>query len=257
MCIKKLFAISKGEKATDKQFTKVLISSLCGILLCMGCLFSTTWAWFAQSVNNGENVIQIATMPEAVLKVDGQEFVSGEVLQGGTHQISINHNGEQDVFAQKSTLYVILSFDGNNMVCIQLNAENGYFQELTAQIPEGASCGMTWDISWLAPVNAELLTENVIEVAVENSADSATEEKQPVTEPTEGTQPVTEPLVETQPVTEPTEGTQPVTEPLVETQPVTEPTEETQPVTENTEAAEQITETTEAATETTTEPVME
>ena len=40
--MKELFAVPEGKKITEKMFGRVLISSVCSILLCMACLIGTT-----------------------------------------------------------------------------------------------------------------------------------------------------------------------------------------------------------------------
>lgn len=61
MRIKDLFTVPEGEKVTEQVFHRVLISSICSILLCMTCLAGTTWAWFTVSIENTGNVIEIAS----------------------------------------------------------------------------------------------------------------------------------------------------------------------------------------------------
>ena len=61
MGIKKLFTVPEGEKITEQVFCRVLISSICSMLLCMACLAGTTWAWFTVSIENTGNVIEIGT----------------------------------------------------------------------------------------------------------------------------------------------------------------------------------------------------
>ena len=57
--LKSLFTVPEGEKITEKQMQRVLVSSVCSILLLLSCLVSTTWAWFAVSIENTGNVIEI------------------------------------------------------------------------------------------------------------------------------------------------------------------------------------------------------
>ena len=66
MKIKHLFAVPQGEKVTEKHLRRVLISSICSILLCMTCMVSTTWAWFTVSIENTNNVIEMATATASV-----------------------------------------------------------------------------------------------------------------------------------------------------------------------------------------------
>ena len=66
MKIKDLFTVPEGQKVTEKVFHRVLISSICSILLCMSCLVSTTWAWFTVSIENQGNEIQIVEFEVSV-----------------------------------------------------------------------------------------------------------------------------------------------------------------------------------------------
>ena len=50
MRLKDLFTVPTGEKVTERHLNRVLVSSICGLLLCMACLVGTTWAWFTDSV---------------------------------------------------------------------------------------------------------------------------------------------------------------------------------------------------------------
>lgn len=52
-----LFSDHDGKKITEKYLYRMLVVSICGIFLCMGCLAGTTWAWFAVTIENKDNVI--------------------------------------------------------------------------------------------------------------------------------------------------------------------------------------------------------
>lgn len=74
--LKFLFTVQEGEKVTEKTLRRVLISSVCSILLCMMCLFSTTWAWFAVSVESDFTIsivsqeVQAEIQPKQAGKTD-------------------------------------------------------------------------------------------------------------------------------------------------------------------------------------------
>ena len=48
------------EKLSDKAFARLALTSILGILVCIICLCSTTYAWFTGSVPNDNNKIQTA-----------------------------------------------------------------------------------------------------------------------------------------------------------------------------------------------------
>ena len=47
-------------KLTDKAFSRFLITSVIGILVCIACLCSSTYAWFAESIPSSNNTIASA-----------------------------------------------------------------------------------------------------------------------------------------------------------------------------------------------------
>lgn len=102
------------ETNIEQQFFRVLASSVCGILLCMSCLVGTTWAWFMASVENTENVIQLANWKletsvagdsAAVSPVDGVYS-----LPEGSYTINMafTSDGAGDAFSVADTVYVVM-----------------------------------------------------------------------------------------------------------------------------------------------------
>lgn len=84
--LKYLFTVPEGEKITEKHLTRVLVSSICSILLCMSCLVSTTWAWFAVSVENTGNVIEVgsfAVTTTVTSLADGAEIQPTSLYEHG------------------------------------------------------------------------------------------------------------------------------------------------------------------------------
>lgn len=212
MRIQDLFTVPEGKKVTPRLFGRVLLSSVCGILLCIACLVSTTYAWFSTTIDNADNVIQIAT-PNVALQVNGG---SGMQLIAGTNTVSIAHTAAPDDFQHRSTLYVTLTLNETASYTCVLSAANGYQQQIT--VDTDVPCTLTYEVSWFAPAGAIMLTDNVIEVQTE-------EETEPPADPAEQTDP-TDPTVETNP-TDPTAETDPA-DPTAETDP-TDPTAETDP----------------------------
>jgi hypothetical protein len=171
--IKELFTVPEGTKVTERIFTKVLLSSVCSILLCMVCLVSTTWAWFTVSIENQGNEIKIAE-PEVKLQVNGETFKSGNQLRSGEHKILIKHANELDDLQKKSTLYVTFYMDDETIGYVKLAEEDGltaytaanqdqrYSLELTFKVERAGK--LSWEVSWLRPNNVKALTDSVITV---------------------------------------------------------------------------------------------
>ena len=66
----------KTEKLTDKAFTRLFVTSILGIVICLVCLCSTTWAWFSTDVSSSENVIQSGEGKLAVTVTNDQAEIS-------------------------------------------------------------------------------------------------------------------------------------------------------------------------------------
>ena len=52
--------LNTTEKLTDKAFSRLVITSVLGILVCIVCLCSTTFAWFADSAPSNGNSMKTA-----------------------------------------------------------------------------------------------------------------------------------------------------------------------------------------------------
>ena len=201
MRTKTLFSITDGEKVTEKALRRVLISSICSILLCMTCLVSTTWAWFAVSIENTGNVIQIGK-PEIKLTVADMEYNSGTELSDTDIALNVVHTNNADDFDKKSVLYVTLTIQndgGTSTVYTTLNESNNYSAAINIKNSTGKPCSFSWTASWFTPVNAVALTHNTIIL-------NAVELAEPSTQPT--TETITDSAAE--PSAEPTTG---ITEP--------------------------------------------
>lgn len=166
MRIRDLRAAPKEQKITEGYLRQVLISSVCGILLCMSCLAGTTWAWFTVSIENCDNVIQIGR-PEVKLTVDGAEYPSGTVFSAGSYRVSMEHANEWDDFQKKSELYVILTLQSGGeteSAYAVLREDNAYTFSLEAE--SNQEFALSWEVSWIEP-NAVGLAGDKVSLTVE------------------------------------------------------------------------------------------
>lgn len=191
MKMKELFSVPQGKGISDKYLYRVLISSICSILLCMGCLAGTTWAWFTVSLENAENVIQIGT-PTVKVTVrdvgtpadDGQataatEFSSGAGLVAGKHVITVLNAGNADDLDRKSTLYVAFSVGNEVIGRVVLNCENNY--TASVQLVTDRESVLTWTASWFPPEGAKPLDGSAIDLREPVTTEPVTTEPSDVT----------------------------------------------------------------------------
>jgi len=185
-------------KSYNNYFNRILLCSICCIFLCIGCMVKPTWAWFAVSVENTNNVIEVGE-PSLAVSFDGTEissevsFLSEPMLPAGEYDIHLENSSEADDLNQKSTLYVTFTIDGEELGYVMFD------EEMSITLKAEKDCSLSWVVSWFVPNHAEMLTENVIVV----EGDEPLVEQQP---PTEGTGETTEEE------NKPTEGTGETTE---------------------------------------------
>ena len=183
MRLKDLFTVPAGEKVTEKHLNRVLLSSICGLLLCMACLVGTTWAWFADSIVNEGNVIQIGT-PQVVLQVNGADVEDGGKLQAGTHTITVAHANQADSLAKKSNLFVTFTISktlGNEAKIvsqyIMLDETNGYAAQISLQLD--AEYAFSWNTTWATPAGVNPVAEQTIVVTADQPSSDPPAVEQP------------------------------------------------------------------------------
>ena len=99
---KKLFSgllyVPKHGKVSDKEFTRIMISSVLGIMLCVICLAGLTWAWFCGSVSSAANNITAASFNIQIdVKVKGTERPISRTVENGIYSFSLENNKAYDV----------------------------------------------------------------------------------------------------------------------------------------------------------------
>lgn len=237
MQLKDYFTVPSGQKITEKHLRRVLISSICGMLLCMSCLAGTTWAWFTVSIENTNNVIQIGE-PQILLSVGGSNWKSGDSLAAnGEYVVLIEHANDWDYFEKKSTLYVTLTIKSESGIITRytvLDSKNQYRTEVTIQ--SELDFELTWEVSWFAPPNAIALEDDPIVIvapAVPETTEAPTDESK-----NESSVPTENPSGDTQTPSDTPSG-EPVTPPETTTGQTEEPSETTSEPTGDAEGSDE------------------
>lgn len=166
MRIRELFTVTNGKKVTEKAFARVLVSSICSILLCMACLAGTTWAWFTVSIENTGNVIQIATVSANVSITDHENNVVDKSsenqyeLQVGTYAIEVEV--ENDKAEWKHPVYVLMSVASNgecDYYYLTFMPDNDNQQlEFTCSKPVAVS----FSVAWMEPASAVSIGDEAV-----------------------------------------------------------------------------------------------
>ena len=195
MRIKNLFTIPTEEKVTEKALRRVLISSVCSILLCMICLVGTTWAWFTVSVENTGNVIEIAAVtadasitPSENTEAPIQNDDGSYLLVNGKYTISVvvDDNADTlDAFGNKHPVYVAIVISDD---CYYFQFGGSETKTVLLTVHESPVKLSFGSASWVKPENAVLIEMETIVVGeepVEETTEPSTEATEPSTEATE------------------------------------------------------------------------
>ena len=191
MKIKELFTVPEGQKVTEKVFHRVLISSICSILLCMSCLVSTTWAWFTVSIENQGNEIQIVDLMVQINGAEiGDQATSGYPLADSETyavQARITRGSASGTLLTDTRIpYIVMTVkpdSGGEQVYYGENAELSVtIQNLAATV----SFGVVWSAEKPA---GTLITENQLLTAAEETTTPSDNISEVTTETTAATTP--------------------------------------------------------------------
>ena len=111
-----LFYVPKYEKVSDVSFSRIIVSSVLGILLCIFCLAGLTWAWFSGSSSSAANSITAAEFKVKV-KINDIEITSADgkyTLSQGKNTVTVTADGSA------TTGYCIVKFGENTYHTIQI-----------------------------------------------------------------------------------------------------------------------------------------
>ena len=117
MKLKDLFTVPEGKPITEKVFYRVLVCTICSMILSMSCLVGTTWALFSVTIDNGVNQISISEVNVSVTKeiqsddgtLESGIYIvpHGATLEPGDYNVKISYNVQPDSLKQLSKAYVI------------------------------------------------------------------------------------------------------------------------------------------------------
>ena len=87
---------TKEKHMTDRAFSRLMLTSVIGIVVCIACLCSSSWAWFTESVPNTGN--SIATAGDCLLSYTvtnelGEEVAgldTGALLEAGSYRVTLS-----------------------------------------------------------------------------------------------------------------------------------------------------------------------
>lgn len=176
--LKHLFTVPEGEKVTDRHLKRILLSSVCGILLCMTCLMSTTWAWYTVTLESDPITIQVA---EYSLTVE----VDGTALTEQTHTLEANAQANVEFLFETDATAGAMNPTPSRYVVITVSDETGAQKaifyvlvgtenKLTLSTDE--ACTVQYALAWQAPGGESKQLENGASVILIDLSDETTGE---------------------------------------------------------------------------------
>ena len=103
----------KTDKLTDKAFSRLVITSVIGILVCIACLCSTTFAWFTGATSSSKNTVvsgqfdlarpdvqfvgEDASSSFAIEATQNEGIWSCELTSAGTYTITLTATDDSTV----------------------------------------------------------------------------------------------------------------------------------------------------------------
>ena len=86
-----IIEVKNKEKLTDKAFSRLVISSVLGIVLCIMCLCSTTYAWFTASTASSDNRLESGYFQiEVSVTGPGEVALAPDEVGGASYTLEAN-----------------------------------------------------------------------------------------------------------------------------------------------------------------------
>ena len=192
--ISKLFTVPKGEKVTEKAMLRVLISSICGIILCVSGLVTSTWAWYTVNVETASLSSQVAThKPMVQFDGDWVELRELKIIAGDSAVMKLRFDTDATPgsLARTPGRYLIITHVDDQSVpldswwiCLNDDAYTDWTADLT--ISALSEVTVQFATAWHAPETGTQLQGNTLVLGTEESSQAQT----PGTEvqPNEGAQ---------------------------------------------------------------------
>lgn len=240
--LKYFFTVAEDEKVTEKCFRRILLSSALGILLCMTCLVSTTWALFTTTLVSEGNSIEVGTFTpriqvsgDAVVQASAENVYTCQLPTHGSYEVTIANDGTAKGYCRVEILK-----DGvedpeaaftTGTLFAGAEGQTGMSVSFTVDVKEENLYSVRITPHWGADPYYDAEVNNVLYT----TGTEQTQQEEPVkspppteTEPSEPEEEITQPATETKEPVVPEESSKPTEE---TTQPTTEPQEPVVPET--------------------------
>ena len=138
------------EKLSDKAFARLAITSILGILVCIICLCSTTYAWFSGSVQVDSNTLKGAG--ECLLSVSVYKDGTEKAIIDTNHSATLECDGTYSVTLtlpnESASGYLVLTVDDQEYYSDYLQGNDNTDQTLTFTLNVKAAKTVTFTARW-------------------------------------------------------------------------------------------------------------
>ena len=150
-----------AERLTDKAFSRLLLTSVLGILACLACLCSATWALFGAEVSNRDNVVEAGVFDLAVTVTDGATAAPLTVTEGeyGTHACTLAPGSYIVTLTvtDDTTVkgYCVVTVGGKSYKTASVNAEGAKSISFTLEV-QNSALNAVFAPTWGLPAHTDV-----------------------------------------------------------------------------------------------------
>ena len=154
---------NKEEKITEKAFSRSLLASALGILLCIAALCSVTYAWFSESISSSSNTLTAGTFDLVITAQTASDTVeitahtNGSkscTLPAGTYTVTLAMTEESNVKG-----YCIVELGGARYVTSPISRDSAIGAPnltFTVTVAEGEAVTVVFSPRWGYPAEPNL-----------------------------------------------------------------------------------------------------
>lgn len=139
-----------NEKLSDKAFARLALTSILGILVCIICLCSTTYAWFTGSVQVNNNTLKAADA--CLISVSVYKDGTEETIIDTDHSVTLECEGTYTVTLtlpkESASGYLILTISGQVYYSDYLQRNDERDQTLTFTLNITTAKSVTFTAHW-------------------------------------------------------------------------------------------------------------
>ena len=139
-----------NEKLSDKAFARLALTSILGILVCIICLCSTTYAWFTGSVQVDSNTLKAAD--ECLLSVSVYKDGAEEAIIDTDHSATLECEGAYTVTLtlpkESASGYLVVTVGGQKYYSDYLQRNDNTDGALTFTLNVKTAKSVTFTARW-------------------------------------------------------------------------------------------------------------